>query len=136
MSEITTTIFEQASRKALRFECAKGSLPTELLWQLPLTSANGVSLDSLAIGVNRELRELEQDSFVATKPNPVKAELSLKLDILKHIIGVKVAERNEAAAKTERAAEKQKLLAALEQRQNAELAALPAEELQKRIAAL
>ena len=126
-------IFEQASRQALRFTSTKGLLMTEQLWTLPLTSANGVSLDGLAIGISRELRELEQDSFVATKPNPAKAELALKLDILKHIIGVKVAERDEAAAKSERAAKRQKLLAALEAKQNEALTGMSVEDIQKQL---
>ena len=40
-------IFKQAAKAKLRFPSSKGELRVEDLWDLPLTSKTGPSLDSL-----------------------------------------------------------------------------------------
>jgi hypothetical protein len=49
-------IFEQATRRAIRFESAKGDLSVEQLWDLPLQSRNQFDLDTVAKTVNRQLK--------------------------------------------------------------------------------
>ena len=48
-------LFEIASRNKLRVPTTKGDLTVEQLWDLPLKSANGLSLDSIAIALNKQL---------------------------------------------------------------------------------
>lgn len=131
MSELN--IFEVASRKQLRFNSAKGLLTVEHLWLLPLTSANADSLDKLAMAANRELRELAEDSFVESKPNPRKAELTLQLDILKHVISVKQAENAAKVADTQRKTQIAQIEAALAEKQGDALKSMSAAELEKQL---
>lgn len=131
MSEVN--LFEAASRKQLRFTSSKGLLTVEHLWLLPLTSANGDSLDKLAMAANRELRELAEDSFVESKPNPRKAELTLQLDILKHVIGVKQAENAAKLADTQRKTQIAQIEAALAEKQGDALKGMSAEDLEQKL---
>lgn len=131
MSEIN--LFEVASRKQLRFQSAKGALTVEHLWLLPLTSANGDSLDRLAMAANRDLRELAEDSFVESKPNPRKAELTLQLDILKHVINVKQAENAAKVADTQRKTQIQQIEAALAEKQGDALKGMSAADLEQKL---
>lgn len=129
-------IFEQASRLALRFDSSKGQLTTEQLWDLPLTSRHGFDLDSVAKAANGQLKALTEESFVQTKGSPQKAVAELRLELVKHVIAVRLQEAEDAKVKADKAVMKQKLLDALANKQDAELAGLSTEELQKRIAEL
>lgn len=130
-------IFERASRKKLRFMCGKGPLTTEQLWDLPLLdTGNGVSLNNMAVTVNRKLREAGEESFVEVKVNPEKVDDELRLEILKHIISAKQAAATaaeKAAATRER---RRKLLDALERQEDAELGAMSAEDIRKELDAM
>lgn len=128
-----TNIFEVASREKLRFDTSKGFLTVENLWDLPLTSAVKVSLDAVARQVNAELKAVTEESFVVTTSNPAKASLETKLEIVKYIIQVRLAENEARLASVKKAAEKEKLLSILDQKQDAELQDLSKEELLARI---
>lgn len=131
-----TNIFEQASATKLRFASDRGDLTTEQLWDLPLQSKTQFDLDSLAKSVNAQLKAVAEESFVSTNSNPASARLTLQLEILKHIIAVKL---NNAAAVKERAtrsAEREKLVSILADKQDEQLKSLTPEELAKRIAEL
>lgn len=129
-------IFEQASRKAFRFNSPRGMITTEDLWKLPLQSKDGFDLDNLAKDHNAALKSVTDDSFVVTADHPMKAELSLKMEILKHIIKFKLEERQARADAAAKAEHRQKLLAALEKKQDAALESMTAEELQAQLKAL
>ncbi|SMB84266.1 hypothetical protein [Deinococcus hopiensis] len=94
----TVNLFEYASRKKLRYDTAKGQLSAEQLWELPLTHDNPAvtTLDSVARSVHRELRSVTEESFVQLRKGDREAHLTLKLELVKHIIGVKLAEREQA----------------------------------------
>ena len=129
-------IFEQATRRAIRFESAKGDLSVEQLWDLPLQSRNQFDLDTVAKTVNRQLNAVTEESFVSVQENPAKETLSLKLEIVKHIISVKLQEAEEARNRANKASEKEKLLRLLDEKQNEALRALTPEEIQERLKAL
>ena len=126
-------IFEQATRRAIRFESAKGDLSVEQLWDLPLQSRNQFDLDTVAKTVNRQLNAVTEESFVSVRENPAKETLSLKLEIVKHIISVKLQEAEEARNRANKASEKEKLLRLLDEKQNEALRALTPEEIQERL---
>ena len=129
-------IFEQATRRAIRFESAKGDLSVEQLWDLPLQSRNQFDLDTVAKTVNRQLNAVTEESFVSVRENPAKEILSLKLEIVKHIISVKLQEAEDARNRANKASEKEKLLRLLDEKQNEALRALTPEEIQERLKAL
>ena len=129
-------IFEQATRRAIRFESTKGDLSVEQLWDLPLQSRNQFDLDTIAKTVNRQLNAVTEESFVSVRENPAKETLSLKLEIVKHIISVKLQEAEEARNRANKASEKEKLLRLLDEKQNEALRALTPEEIQERLKAL
>ena len=125
-----STIFEKASKQQLRFQSTKGNLSTEELWDLSLQS-----LDSLAKGVNKLLKEANEESFISTKTKS-NTELELKLDILKHIIADKIADQEAKKVKAERAQELEMLQNLLAKNKTKELKALSSEDILKRIADL
>jgi len=128
-------IFEQASRKALRFESIRGpvSLSVESLWSIPLESKSGLDLDTVAKTVKSKLNALSEESFVSTKANPEKEDLELSLEIVKHIISVRLKEREDKSQAVARAAERARLIEALDQKQSAAILQLSEDELKARI---
>lgn len=134
-------IFETASRKKLRFASVKGELTTEQLWDLPLLVSGtmrgtGADLDTVAREVNSALKAVTEESFVAVQVNPRKAELTLKLDILKHVISVKLAEQEARKASAAKAEKRAKLLEALAAKEDAELGAKSKDDILKELAEL
>lgn len=129
-------IFEQATRQKIRFPSIKGELTTEQLWELPLTSRTGFDLDSVAREVNRDLKETAEESFVATRANPARAQLELKLELVKHVIAVKITEAESREQAAARAQERQRLQEILNKKQDAALEGLSVEEIQKRLTEL
>jgi hypothetical protein len=123
-------IFEHASRVKLRFSSIVGELTTEQLWDLPLTNKGGrANLDAIARAVHAELKGLEEVSFVECKPDPRKDELELELEILKHVIAVKLAEREAADQAATKAQRRAKLLDALASKENDELVGMSKDDI-------
>lgn len=129
------SIFEQASRQKLRFPSLKGELTVEQLWDLPLQSKSGFDLDTIAKAVSRDLKAVTEESFVI-ETSPANTTLVLKLDLMKHIIAVRLAENAAAVNRAARAAERQKLLGVLADKQDESLKALTPAEIQQRLAEL
>jgi len=126
-------MFEQASRKKLRFVSAKGQLTVENLWDLPLQSSTGMDLDTLAKDTNATLKSASEESFVTVSSNPLKAESELKLDILKHIIIAKQVEQDERANAAQRAERKRKLLNVLADKEDDSLKQMTPEQIREAI---
>lgn len=93
-------IFERASRGKLRFPTSKGHLSTEDLWDLSLQD-----LDRTAKAINKKLKEEGEESFIAEKSEK-STELSLQIDILKHIISAKLAAQEASKKRSENLAKK------------------------------
>ncbi|MEW2477352.1 MULTISPECIES: hypothetical protein [Micromonospora] len=127
------TLFEKATREKFRYPSTKGLLTTEQLWELPLTAKSGFSLDDVARAVNAELKAVDTESFVATETNPAKATLETKLEVVKHVIAIRIAEDQAAKAAAAKKLEKEKLLAVLGRKQDAVLENLTEAELLARI---
>ena len=126
-------MFEKASRLKIRFDSPAGPLSAEDLWDLPLTSSTKkANLDDLAIHLNKTLKDTTTESFVK-KSAPKNDELQLKFDIVRHVITVRLAENEAESLKKTNAERKQKLLAILAEKQDADLKGKSAEELQKLI---
>lgn len=128
-------MFEKATRLKLRFPSAAGMLSVEDLWDLPLQSTRRVDLDSIAKTVNKALKEVSEESFVApvTEQN---TELAFQLDILKHIIKVKMDEADAAKTAKEKAEKKAHILSLMAEKQDEVLKGKSLEELQKELESL
>lgn len=129
-------LFEIASRKKYRFNSPKGPLTVEHLWGLPLTDAHGnVSLDMIAKSIFADMKDEGEVSFVEKSPM-TDDTLSNKLDIVKHIIAVKLAER-EAFMNQKAVAEKKRLLnQIIAEKENDELKGKSLDDLRKMAADL
>lgn len=136
-----TNPFERATRDKLRFPSPIGDLTIEDVWDLPLKGrvTNGrpaVDLDTVARTIHLEIKGLDEVSFVDTKPDPRKAGLETKLEIVKHVIATKQAERDAAKTAAETAERKRKLLAALASKEEQDLAGMTREQIEAEIAKL
>lgn len=127
--------FEKASRLKLRFATNRGNVTTEDLWDLPLIGNNSVSLDHIAITLHRTIKEGGEESFVAKKSR-INTVLELKLNIVKHIIKVKLDEvevrENQATIK----AKKEKILGIIADKEDENLKGESVDELKKMLADL
>jgi hypothetical protein len=129
-------IFEQASRAKTRFPSIRGDLTVEQLWGMPLQAKTGFDLDSVAKEVNAQLKAVSEESFVSTSTNPAKGSLELAMGVVKHVIAVRLQENEEARNKAALAAERQRLIGALGNKQDEELNGMSKEQLLARIAEL
>ena len=126
-------LFELAARNKFRFESNKGLLTVEDLFMLPLTGA--VSLDATARLINRDVKALEEESFVGT-PRAASFTAIAKLDIVKHIIAIRKAEMEAAAAKVQKQSRRAELLATLAEKQKEALKGKTQEEILAELAEL
>ena len=121
-------LFERATRNKIRFGY-RGVISTEDLWDLDVEELDGIYKNLMA-----EKKDSETESLLSEKKT--NSILETKIEIVKYIFGVKVDEAKAAELKAENAAKKQKILAILARKQDAELENKSAEELEKLIADL
>lgn len=126
-------LFEIASRKKYRFDSVKGELTVEQLWDLPLTSRTAFDLDNVARHINAELLSVSEGSFVQTTVNPRKFELEEKLELVKHVIKVRIEENAAKLAAAARKDEIRKLEDILSRKKDDALGAMAPEEIEKRL---
>lgn len=129
-------MFEEANRLKLRFDTPKGALTAEDLWDLPLTSTTGkANLDDIAKGLFRQLKDEENVSFVSPSKSKDKT-VQMKFDIVKHIIDVRVAERNAAETARQNKEKKDMILGIIAQKENEKLTGASLEELRAMVESL
>ena len=110
-------MFENVSRRKLRFESPKGMLTVEDLWDLPLTSTTKANLYTIANELYRALKAASQESFINTVRSAGDG-LQLKFDIAKYIYDTKQEEQRIARDSEERAEKKQKIMAIIARKQD------------------
>lgn len=120
-------MFEKAARLKLRFNTPSGVLTVEDLWD-----HNLIVLDGVARKLNKEVKELEEESFIA-KPTKQNEILELRFAIVKHIIEVKLAERDAAAATKQLAVRKARLLDVLGSKEKEDLQNMSREDILKEL---
>lgn len=120
-----TNIFERASRRQTRFPC-RGMCNVEDLWVLPVGE-----LDGIFKSLNAELKAESEDSLLGDQSNRVSSELEMRVAIIRHIVGVKLAETAAAEHEVVRRQKKARIMAILADKQDAGLAAQSEEELAK-----
>jgi hypothetical protein len=129
-------IFEYAARNKVRFQSTRGELSVEQLWDVPLRSRDDFNLNAVAKAANKAWKDLAEDSFVETVKTPEHVRRETALEVVKHVIEVKLAEEAAADKRAQNKVEKEKLLAILADKQAGKLSELSEKELQRRIAAL
>jgi hypothetical protein len=103
----------------------------EDLWDLSL-----VMLDAVAVVLAKKLKDADATVSFLNPAVSANDALQLKFDIAKHILDVRVAERNDAKTAKDRAEKKQKLMEIVANKQDAELEGKTVEELTAMINAL
>lgn len=128
-------VFETAARGKFRFSSIRGELTAEQLFDLPLQSRSGLDLDTIAKGLNAELKQTGEESFVETV-SPKKGELEHKLDLVKYIIKCKLDENEAKRNELKRKQDIEKLEDLLERKKDQALAEMPVEDIEKKLAEL
>lgn len=130
-----TNLFLAAARGKFRFASNKGLLTVEQLFDLPLTGAT--SLNSVAQTINADVKATGEESFVPDARQTVgQREATLKLEVVKEVIAIKVAERDAEATRRARREERDKLLNAIEAAETRELSTADVATLRQKLAAL
>ena len=122
-------MFEAAIRNKYRFPY-KGNASVEDLWDLTPKDLDGVFKT-----LNSQIKVNQEESLLATK-SAADTELAAKIEIVKYIVGVKLADAEKAKQAKENKEKKQKLMALIADKQDAELAGKSVAELQAMLAAL
>ena len=123
-------LFEKASRIKARFETVRGNVNVEDLWDLPLTSKDGMSLDDIAKKLSKNVKETAEESFVV-KTNSTNETLNLKFDIVKHIIAIRLEEVEVKQNKKASELKKSRLLSIIEKKESENLENLSVDELKE-----
>lgn len=124
-----TNIFEVATRQKYRFPY-KGSISVEDLWDLPVTA-----LDSIFKSLNIKAKQAQEESLLESKTKEDE-ETAIKIQIIRHIVGVKQAEVAAREKDKENKEMKQRLLEIKAAREDKRLEGLSDSELDKMIAEL
>jgi len=120
------SMFEIATRQKFRFPF-KGMIQVEDLWDL-----NVKQLDQIFKTLNAQVKQSSEESLLDIK-SAADEELSIKIDIVKYIVNVKIAEANTAKLSATKRQQKQQLLEILESKKSEDLKSKSVEELQKLI---
>ncbi len=117
-------MFEKATRMKLRFPF-KGMVSVEDLWDISLTG-----LDSIYKVLSVQLKNSHEESLLGKKTKETE-ELDLQIEIVKHIVTVKLAEAENRRLLVEKKEKKEKILAILADKQDESLKQKTPEELEK-----
>ena len=120
----TTNIFELATKNKFRFPY-KGMISVEDLWDL-----NRTQLDSIYKTLNKEVKQVQEESLMMTKSDE-DAEVLAKIEIVKHIFKVKEQEAMAKMVAAENAEKKRHILDILARKQDDALQNMSEDELRK-----
>lgn len=131
-------IFLLASRAKLRFDTPAGSLSSEDLWDLPLTTTrrNAPSLDDIAIALDQQIKTVGETTSFVRKTTKVNETLKLKFAVVKAIIDIRLEEQDAAETKAANDDKKRRILEIIAHKQDEELAGKSVDELKELVNAL
>ena len=107
-------IFEYATRNKIRFSF-RGLISVEDLWDLSLTN-----LDSIYKELNKQSKQSEEESLLNIKTQEDEL-LNVQIEIVKHIVSVKLAEKEAREKASAKKAQKQKIMSIIAAKQDAAL---------------
>lgn len=119
----TNKMFEVAVRNKFRFPF-KGVISVEDLWDLSVQQ-----LDGIFKMLKSQEKKAQEESLLDTR-TPEDEVLKTKIDIIRHIVTVKLDEAKQAERAKENRDQKQKILGILAEKQDADLRNKTPEELQ------
>ncbi|MDE7245233.1 MAG: hypothetical protein K2O18_14850 [Oscillospiraceae bacterium] len=118
----TNKMFEIAVRNKFRFPF-KGAISVEDLWDLSVQQ-----LDGIFKTLKSQEQKAQEESLLETR-TPEDEVLKIKIEIIRHIVTVKLDEANQAERAKETRDQKQKILGILAEKQNEDLRNKTPEEL-------
>lgn len=107
-------MFEIATRTKMRFPF-KGMISVEDLWDLSVRD-----LDNVFKTLNAQVKKSQEESLLATKSKEEEV-LAMQIEIVKHIVEVKLAEAEAVQHSRELKEKKQKIMEVLSAKQDADL---------------
>lgn len=122
-------LFEIATRNRYRFNY-KGVMTVEDLWALSVEA-----LDAIFKTLNRQKKTADEDSLLAVK-SAEDAELANKIELVKYIVAVKLAESEARVDAAEKKAQRDKILAIMAKKQDAALEGMDMKQLEAELAKL
>jgi len=122
-------LFEIATRNRYRFNY-KGVMTVEDLWSLGVKD-----LDSIFKALNRQKKAADEDSLLATK-SAADTELANKIELVRYIVSVKLAESEARVNAAEKKAQRDKIMAIMAKKQDAKLENMDMAELEAELAKL
>lgn len=122
-------IFEYVTRNKVRFPY-KGNVSVEDLWDLSVTE-----LDKVFKTLNSQRKQSQEESLLNTKSKEDEIT-DVQIAIVKHIVDVKLAEKEAKEKAAENKAKKQKIMAIMAARDEKALENASDEDLQKMLAEL
>lgn len=122
---IMEKIFIEALKNKYRFEY-KGLINVEDLFDINLKG-----LDQIYRDLKKVENDLQSDSLLDANENPLKKETENKIKIVKNIFEIKVEEIEQAKIALAKKAQREKILAIIENKQDQELSEKSIKELRK-----
>lgn len=117
-------IFEYATRNKVRFSF-RGLISVEDLWDLSLTN-----LDSIYKELNKQSKQSEEESLLNIKTQEDEL-LNVQIEIVKHIVSVKLAEKEAREKASAKKAQKQKIMSIIAAKQDEALQNSSIDDLKK-----
>lgn len=119
-------LFEIATRNRYRFNY-KGVMTVEDLWSLRVED-----LDAIFKMLNRQKKTADEDSLLATK-SAEDQDLANKIDIVRYIVSVKLAEAAERVSAAEKKAQRDKIMGIVAKKKDKALEDMGIEDLMKKL---
>ena len=119
-------LFEIATRNRYRFNY-KGVMTVEDLWSLRVED-----LDAIFKMLNRQKKTADEDSLLATK-SAEDQDLANKIDIVRYIVSVKLAEAAERVSAAEKKAQRYKIMEIVAKKKDKALEDMGIDDLMKKL---
>lgn len=119
-------LFEIATRNRYRFNY-KGVMTVEDLWSLRVED-----LDAIFKMLNRQKKTADDDSLLATK-SAEDQDLANKIDIVRYIVSVKLAEAAERVSAAEKKAQRDKIMEIVAKKKDKALEDMGIDDLMKKL---
>lgn len=119
-------LFEIATRNRYRFNY-KGVMTVEDLWSLRVED-----LDAIFKMLNRQKKTSDEDSLLATK-SAEDQDLANKIDIVRYIVSVKLAEAADRVSAAEKKAQRDKIMEIVAKKKDKALEDMGIEDLMKKL---